>query len=221
MKSPNNFHLISHNLCPYVQRAIIVLTEKEIPHDRTYVDLANKPDWFLELSPLGRTPVLQVGDAVVFESQVIVEYLDEITCGSLHPKDPLAKARDRSWIEFGSEALNAIAGFYNAKTEAQFYERLGILREKMQRIEREIAGPFFGGDTFRMIDGVWATIFRYFDVFDAIEDFQVFEGLSRTQAWRQEARIRPSVVGAVDPDYPERLRDFLVRRESRLSTLIA
>lgn len=91
-----DFHLISHDLCPYVQRAVIVLTEKQIAHRRSYIDLANKPDWFARLSPLGRVPVLETGGAVVFESQVIAEYLDEITAGTLHPTDPLEKARHRS-----------------------------------------------------------------------------------------------------------------------------
>ena len=71
--------LISHLLCPYVQRAVIVLEEKNIPYERIDIDLANKPDWFLKVSPLGKTPVLLVGDQPIFESAVICEYLDEIT----------------------------------------------------------------------------------------------------------------------------------------------
>ncbi len=59
--------LISHKLCPYVQRAVISLTEKGTAFERIDVDLANKPDWFLAISPLGRTPVLQVGDTAIFE----------------------------------------------------------------------------------------------------------------------------------------------------------
>ena len=50
--------LISHDLCPYVQRAVISLTEKGVPFERSYIDLGNKPDWFLAISPLGKTPVL-------------------------------------------------------------------------------------------------------------------------------------------------------------------
>ena len=59
--------LISHKLCPYVQRAVIALTEKGVPFERIDIDLANKPDWFLAISPLGKTPVLQVGDKAIFE----------------------------------------------------------------------------------------------------------------------------------------------------------
>ena len=67
------YHLISHDLCPYVQRAVITLAEKRVPFERTYVDLANKPEWFRQISPLGKTPVLKVDDQVLFESAVICD----------------------------------------------------------------------------------------------------------------------------------------------------
>jgi glutathione S-transferase len=109
--------LISHHLCPYVQRAVIALTEKKVPFERIDVDLANKPDWFKALSPLGKTPVLKVGEAVIFESAVILEYLEETQPFPMHPKDPLQRAWHRSWIEFGSEVLNGIWGFYPRRTK--------------------------------------------------------------------------------------------------------
>src|SRR6201991_5093248 len=101
---------ISHKLCPYVQRAVIALTEKGVPFDRIDIDLANKPDWFLAISPLGKTPVLQVGDKAIFESAVILEYLEETQPNPLHPADPLTRAEHRAWIEFGSAVLNDIWG---------------------------------------------------------------------------------------------------------------
>ena len=97
--------LISHKLCPYVQRAVISLREKGVPFERIDIDLDNKPDWFLKLSPLGKVPVLQVGDKVVFESAVILEYLEETQPNPLHPKDPLTRAEHRAWMEFGSAVL--------------------------------------------------------------------------------------------------------------------
>ncbi len=213
-------HLISHHLCPYVQRAVIVLSEKNIEHRRTYIDLADKPDWFSALSPLGRVPVLETDGAVVFESQVIVEYLDEVTPGSLHPVEPLEKARHRSWIEFGSETLKAIGGFYNAPEAATFEEKRLALRGKFERIEMEIAGRYFAGETFHMIDGVWGTIFRYFDVFDRIADFGAMTDLNRLAAWRTALAQRPSIIDAPPEGYSERLAQFLKNRKSHLSTLI-
>ena len=97
--------LISFDLCPYVQRAAIALVEKGVPFERRTVDLADKPEWFRALSPLGKVPLLQVGDAVLFESTVIVEYLEDTQAPSLHPADPLIRARHRAWMEFGSSIL--------------------------------------------------------------------------------------------------------------------
>ena len=85
--------LISHKLCPYVQRAVIALTEKGVAFERIDIDLANKPDWFLKISPLGKTPVLVVGDHAIFESAVILEYLEETQASPLHPADALAPRR--------------------------------------------------------------------------------------------------------------------------------
>ena len=80
--------LISHKLCPYVQRAVIALTEKDIEFERIDIDLGNKPEWFLAISPLGKTPVLQVGDVAIFESAVILEYLEETAPKPSAPRGP-------------------------------------------------------------------------------------------------------------------------------------
>jgi len=73
-----------------------VLAEKDIPHAIEFIDLGNKPDWFLKISPLGKVPVLCVDARQLFESSVIAEYLDEISPGSMYPDDAFDKARNRS-----------------------------------------------------------------------------------------------------------------------------
>ena len=157
----------------------------------------------------------------LFESQVIAEYLDEITPGSLHPIDPLAKARHRSWIEYGSETLNSISAFYNASDADTFEEKRLLLREKFERIEQEIAGPFFDGNEFHMIDGVWGTIFRYLDIFENIGDFKFLANLEKTGTWRDAVSSRPSVIAAPPEGYQKRLMLFLENRNTHISTLIA
>ena len=137
------FSLISHHLCPYVQRAAIALAEKGIPFERTYIDLAAKPDWFKAVSPLGKVPVLRVADASgnwtnIFESAVILEYLEETSPRPLHPADPLERARHRGWIEFGSQLLNAIGRFYSATDEAGFERERSGLEAMFARLESEL-----------------------------------------------------------------------------------
>ena len=214
-----DLHLISHHLCPYVQRAVIVLSEKNIPHRRSYIDLSAKPGWFKALSPLGRVPVLQADGATLFESQVIAEYLDEITPGSLHPADPLDKAQHRAWIEFGSNTLSAIGGFYAAPDASSFEAKRQALHQKLARIAPEVSGPFFAGEGFHMIDGVWGTVFRYLDVFDQIGDFGLMQGLPGLAAWRDAVMDRASIRTAPPEGYPDRLMAFLRARSSHLGAL--
>jgi glutathione S-transferase len=214
--------LISHKLCPYVQRAVIALTEKGVPFERIDIDLAKKPDWFLKISPLGKTPVLVVGDHAIFESAVILEYLEETQGHPLHPSDALARAAHRSWIEFGSAVLNDIAGLYSAPDAAAFNAKAAQLETRFARLEaRVIAAAWFDGKDFSLVDAVFGPVFRYFDVFDEIGDFGILTGKPKLARWRTALAARPSVRSAVGPDYPALLRDFLDRRRSHISQLQA
>lgn len=213
--------LISHKLCPYVQRAVIALTEKGVGFERIDIDLADKPDWFLKISPLGKTPVLQVGDTAIFESAVILESLEETQPKPLHPADPLRRAEHRAWIEFGSAVLSDIAGVYAAPDEATFRAKTAQLEQRFARLESRVVLPWFDGENFSLVDTVFGPVFRYFDVFDEIGDFGILAGKPKLARWRQSLAARPSVRSAVSGDYPVLLRQFLDRRNSWLSGLQA
>jgi glutathione S-transferase len=214
--------LVSHRLCPYVQRAAIVLAEKRVPFERRWVDLANKPAWFNAISPLGKTPVLLVGEAPIFESAVICEYLDETIAPRLHDSDPLVRARERGWVEFGSAVLNIIAALYNARDETALQAKVAELRAALQRLEAALgAGPWFAGARFGLVDAAFGPVFRYFDVLDEVDDFGGWAGLPKLRAWRAALSARASVRNAVGADYPEALRSFLLARGSALSRRMA
>lgn len=212
--------LVSHALCPYVQRAAIVLAEKEVPFDRLDIDLACKPEWFLRVSPLGKTPVLLVGDEAIFESAVICEYLDDTTLPRLHPANALERARHRSWMEFGSSVLNLIGAFYNAPDERTLLARAATIREKLQQLEFALgSGPLFAGASFSIVDAVFGPVFRYFDVFDIIADFGFWDDLPKVCRWREALARRPSIQNAASPRYPDLLMAFLAKRGSALSAM--
>ena len=212
--------LVSHKLCPYVQRAVIALTEKGVPFERIDVDLANKPDWFKKVSPLGKTPVLLVGETAIFESAVIIEYLEETQANPLHPADPLARAEHRAWIEFGSAILSDISGLYSAPDEAAFLAKSKALREKFTRVDARLKGPWFDGERFSPVDAVFGPVFRYFDAFDRIANFGILAGLGKVAAWRAALAARPSVQSAVSQEYPALLWEFYRTRGSYLSRLM-
>ena len=223
--------LVSHLLCPYVQRAAIALHEKGVPFERVVIDLANKPQWFLDISPLGKVPLLKVqrsdgSEAVLFESNVICEYLEETQPGArLHPEDPLARAEHRAWMEFGSAILGDLWGYETTQDAAVFEQKRLALVARFERVESALAasgeGPYFAGQNFSLVDAVFAPVFRYFEVFDAISDSHVFDALPRVKAWRKALAARPSVRDAVVPEYPQHLMEFLKRHQAHLLTLAA
>jgi glutathione S-transferase len=220
--------LISHKLCPYVQRAVIALNEKGIPFERIDIDLANKPDWFLKISPLGKVPVLVVtGDdgkeVALFESNVICEYIEETQGGArLHPQDPLQRAQHRAWMEFGSTILSELWGLETTGDPAVFETKRQTVAAKFLQVENTLgAGPFFAGEEFSLVDAVFAPIFRYFDVFDQLTDLSVFAESPKVRAWRKALAQRPSARAAVGPDYPQLLHAFLVRYDAHMLKLAA
>jgi glutathione S-transferase len=204
-----------------VQRAATVLAEKGVPLERRDIDLANKPAWFLGVSPLGKTPVLLVDGAPIFESAVICEYLEDTALPHLHPQEALQRAQHRAWMEFGSALLNAIGAFYNAPDEPALQARAADIRARLGQVEAALGdGPYFAGDAFGMVDAAFAPAFRYFDSFDRIGDFGFWNGVPKAQRWREALAVRPSVAAAVLPAYAQGLRSFLRARGSALSRRI-
>jgi glutathione S-transferase len=219
---PAQLKLISHKLCPYVQRAVIALTEKGVSFERVDIDLDNKPDWFLKISPLGKTPVLVVGDTAIFESAVILEYLEETQPKPLHPKDPLPRAEHRAWIEFNSAVLGDIWGLEIATDEASFTAKAMQLKTRLALLEKRLVGtPWFDGKQFSLVDAVFGPAFRYFDIIDEIGNFGIFADTPKIVQWRKNLRQRPSIQNAVSADYPQALRAFLKKKGAYLSQLEA
>jgi glutathione S-transferase len=224
MTASKALRLVSHHLCPYVQRAVIALCEKSVAHDRAYIDLAAKPDWFTTMSPLGKVPLLLVDETTaLFESAVICEFLEETAPGvRLHPDNPVERAQHRAWIEFASATLSSIAGLYAASDAGAFEQKRADLAAKMAWLEGALrAGPYFAGKRFSLVDVAFGPVFRYFDTFEAaLPPLGVFDGVPKVRSWRAALAARPSVRDAVAADYPERLVSFLRARGSHLSRLM-
>lgn len=217
-----HYELVSSKLCPYVQRSVITLSEKHVDFVRTEISLKDKPSWFLQKSPTGKTPMLIVdSETILFESAVICEYIDETTQGSLLPSRPLDKARHRSWIQFGSQLLNEISRLYSAKSQPEFEQSLTHLNNDFSHMDAVIQLPFFSGEDFSLVDAVYAPIFRYFDVFEAHLGRPLIESDGNLRAWRNHLSNRPSVQSAVAEDYAQALIEFVIAKGSYLGNLLA
>jgi len=218
--------LISHTLCPYVQKAAIVLKENGIEYTRENIDLENPPGWFLEISPQGKVPVLVVDDRhVIFESSVICEYLDEVSTSSLHDDDPVVKAKHRAWVEFSSAILVDVWSYYTAKDEESFNRQSEQIVKKLHKLETEFNenhgdNRYFNGDRYSMVDVAFAPLFRYFDVFEKYTQDNIFNDLDMLAKWRKALKKRHSTQQVVSKNYENELIDFVIKKDSYLGNLM-
>ncbi len=197
-------HLVSFNLCPYVQRAATTLQAKGVAYDITYIDLDNKPGWFLEISPMGKVPVLREGDTTLFESGVIAEYLDEVHGPQLHPVDALEKGRHRAWMSY----ISAIGGFAHTLmttgSEATAQRAVDAVNDKLVHIEDQITGPYFDGEDFQLIDACSAGFLQRLLWTDArAPQLGLFKNTPKSRAWAETLDSHHAVKAALKEDIQE------------------
>ena len=213
--------LISFKLCPFVQRAVITLHHKNLPFTLTHIDLDHPPAWFHSISPFGKVPLLKVGErAVLFESAVIAEYLDETTAPRLHPQDPLRRALNRAWIEFGSAALGDLFQLTAAKTAEAFAAQHQHLLAKLRRLEGEIAGPFFNGADFSLVDAAYAPLLIRLELLNQAHPLFEADEFPRLEAWHDALLAVAAVKASVVPDFVRLYLDHIRARGGHLATLL-
>ena len=177
---------------------------KEVEFDVTYVNLQDKPDWFLALSPHGKVPVLKVDDEILFESNAIAEYLDEVVAPRLHPEDPLHRARNRAWTDFTPD-------FSKAKTP-------------LGRVEAALAargndGPYFNGPDLSLVDCAYAPFLQRFTFVESYLKTGLLDGFPHIAAWRDALLADKRVTGAVPDNFEPEYRKGLRRRGAHVATL--
>ncbi|MFT4608366.1 MAG: glutathione S-transferase [Urechidicola sp.] len=209
--------LISFNLCPFVQRSVITLLKKEIDFKITYIDLANPPEWFLEISPLAKVPVVRYGDEVLFESAVINEFLDEITPDSIMPIAALDKAKDRAWIEFSSQLIVDQYLMSVADNSADFQKHCESLITKLQRLEDTIEdNGFFNGDNFSLVDAALAPVLTRLEIFARLFDKDLVSSFPKLSALSQRLLDLEFVQKSVVDNFEEIYTDYLKTNRSFL-----
>jgi len=220
-----SYKIVGHRLCPYVQRVVITMLEKNIPFDRTDIDLDNKPGWLHRISPSGQVPVLQVGqDDWLFEAGVIAAYMDGVSGGGLLPGDPLERARHEAWMSYADDMLNIVAHIIYLDADAAAVDNsITSLIERLKVVHSRFPpNDYFAGPEFGLVDAVFATLFRYFPVLDLVSDTKVQAKLPATLIdWWKMVRYRPSVSIAVPRDYNSELKQFIAKKKSHAGRVLA
>jgi glutathione S-transferase len=211
--------LISFPICPFVQRSVITLLQKGVGFDIKHIDLANKPDWFLAISPLGKVPVLRIdGDTVLFESAAINEYIDETTEPRMLPDDPVERARARAWIGFAGTLLSDVMTLTTAGEEREFAAAEATLFTHIQQLEDNVdPKPFYLGEQFSLVDSTIAPVFMRMEWVMARRPLRKLADMPRVAAWSKTLLELPSVRKSVREDWDDLLFDHLCNKGSILT----
>lgn len=218
MSNSNKLQLISFKVCPFAQRAAIALQEKKVAYETEYlVPGEDQPAWFKQISPLGKVPVLVVDGTPVFESAVILEYLDEVYAPQLHPADPLAKARQRAWMEVASELFGKQYVMVTSKEQAGFETAKQDLQAGLERVAKALSTeePFFNGSQFALVDVAFAPLFVRLDILEQV--FKLNLHISpRIEAWRSALLAKDSVKNSVVTNFEEVFMMFVKKSDGYL-----
>lgn len=213
--------LVTSKLSPFGHRVEMCLIEKKISYEKVDVDLSNKPDWFIQDSPLGKAPIIYGNGRPLFESIAICEYLEEtFPDNPLHSKDSYTRAWHRGWMEFCNGLISSIFGIAFALDQKALDEKLEEARNKIKNLEKYLtAEPFFSGGHFSLIDVCFATAFTPAMVIRANFGVKIFEEDSRTEKYIKKLIERESFDKVIPSDYDNILKDFLERKNSYLLKL--
>ncbi|MBL6931486.1 MAG: glutathione S-transferase family protein [Rhodospirillales bacterium] len=201
-----NLQIISANVCPYAQRTRMVLHEKGLKFDLVEIDLKDKPDWFLEVSPYGKVPVLRHNERTIYESAVINEYLDEAFPDHLlMPVDPAARAMARIWIDYIN---NQFCPFFykvllaqDGETQKEVAEKLTAVMKFMENEglkKLQGKGPYWMGENPNLVD---LTLYPFFERFVVLEHYRgvvIPKDCQRLSRWLDVMLKHPASVATAN-----------------------
>ena len=217
--------LVSFKTCPWVQRAAIVLREKNIGFDFRHIDPDNRPDWFLAISPHKKVPVLSIdGSVSLFESNAICEYLDETIAPRLAPEDPIARAMNRAWTDYVPTFADTVTATAYADTEADYKkaaEKIPVPFERLEKaLEKQGSGPFFNGARYSLVDAAYAPFLQRYFFLDRVKPLGVIEKFPRLKAWGEAMMQRASTHSFPQAEFEAMYRENLKRRNKWVSQFI-
>ncbi len=213
--------LVTAKFSPYGHRVEMTLIEKNIPYEKIDIDLANRPDWFVKESPIGKVPILYIDDKILFESMVICEYLEESFSDlPLHPKDLIIKANHRSWMEFSSGILATTFAMIFANNQEQFDLKKADLISKIDILDKNLKfAPYFDGEKFSLIDICMASVFKPLTYIDNKFTLEIFDLYKTTSRYAESLVTRGSLQKVLPNNYDEIFHSFLERKKSHLLTM--
>jgi len=178
--------VVSSTICPFVQRVTALLEQKKIPYEIEYISLLDKPDWFLSMSPNAQVPVLITeSGAALFESDAIVEYLEEAYPALQPSVDSEVRAMDRAWSYLATKNYLVQCAAQRSKDEQTLVVRTEKLGKAFTIIEGALGeGPYFRGTEISVIDIAWLPLLHRAALIERHTGYDFLAGYPLVKKWQ-------------------------------------
>lgn len=212
--------IVSFKICPFVQRVTALLEIKNIPYNIEYITLSEKPQWFLDISPNGQVPVLITDSGIaLFESDAIVEYIDDIQAPLEAGISAELRAINRAWSYQATKHYLVQCAAMRSADESTLLQRADKLGKLFEKISNALGdGPFFGGINIGNVDIAWLTILHRADIIRRKTGYDFLSGYPKVQAWQKELMKTDIPERSVSPDFEEAFTDFYLSENTFLGT---
>lgn len=214
--------IISLKVCPYVQQVRVLLEAKKVPYEVEDIDPENRPQWLMEASPdSGEVPVLVTEEGeTLFQSDAIMEYIDEVFGDPLLKGSALAKARDRAWAYLASDNYLVQCSTQRSSDETTLNERLEELTTIFEQTERYLKkGPYFHGPDLSMVDINWLPLLHRAALIEKHSGYDFLATYPKLKKW-QKALLRTGLCETSVPgDFEEIFTAFYLNEGTYLGRL--
>ena len=210
--------IISFKICPFVQRVTALLEAKGIDYESEFISLSDKPQWFLDLSPNGQVPVLITdGGKALFESDAIVEYLEEVFPPLQPNLSPERRATNRAWSYMASKNYLVQCSAQRSPDGDILRERSAKLGVAFDRIEKQLGEtPFFAGDDIGMVDIAWLTLLHRADIIRKRTGYDFVGDRPKLKAWQKRLIDTGLAKKSVAPDFEDAFANFYLSDQTFL-----
>lgn len=213
--------IVSFKICPFVQRVTALLEAKKIAYDIEYISLQDKPSWFLDISPNGQVPLLITDNGqALFESDAIVEYIDDISAPLESALAAEQKAKDRAWSYQAAKHYLLQCSTMRSKDKASFCDNYQKLQQVFAKAEAVIEGPLFKGEQLSNPDIAWLPLLHRSDIILAKTGCDLAAGLPKVQQWRRAVVDSGLVSASVSADFETIFSQFYLAETTFLGQVM-
>lgn len=215
--------VISFKICPFVQRVTALLEAKELAYDIAYISLSDKPQWFLDISPNGQVPVLITDSGrALFESDAIVEYLEEAYPAPRPQVTPEARATHRAWSYLAAKNYLVQCSAQRSPSADILAERTAKLGTAFDRMEMQLSdGGSFGGAEIGRVEIAWLPLLHRARIIERRTGYDFIGDRPNLKAWQARILATGLAEKSVAADFEDAFAAFYLSDQTFLGARCA